>query len=506
MAISFKKYVKIISSVGGADALGERQLIGRLLTTNELLPTGTFKDFNSDAEVGAYFGTESEEYARAKFYFSWISKSGNSPQRISYARWVDVDVPAEIFGFPVTTSLINFQSISDGAFNLTLGSTTHLLSGLNFTGAGSFADVAGIIQTAINAELGAEWTGATVNYDPLRKSFNFRSGVAGGATTVSTAAPAPLQALVGTNLLPFIGWETGAIFSTSADAQTAVDAIAASSEASNNFGSFLFMPALTLDQIASVSEWNDLLNVAYMYDVPVPLAEAALYSAVLEGFSGTAMVLQGAPGEYHEMAPMIIEAATVYSQVNAVQNYMFQVFNLTPTVTTSELSDLMDSLRINYYGQTQVNGQMIEFFQRGFLTGVPTTDPVDMGVYSDEQWLKSAIVTEIFNVFLAFTQVPANSSGAGLINVSLTATVIEKALLNGTISVGKTLTQNQKAFIASVTGNPNAWYQVQNQGYLLDVTIAPEVVDDITQYKVSYLLVYSKNDTVRKAEGRDILI
>jgi len=502
MPISFNKYIRIVSSVGGVSTLSNRQLIGRLFTTNELVPTRSFTEFTSANEVGAYFGTTSEEYLRALFYFSWISKSGNSAPLISFARWVDVDVAAEIFGFPITTSLSTFQGISNGAFNLTIDTTTHLISGLNFTATVSLAGVAGVIQAGINAETGLDWTAATVAYDSLRGSFDFASGVVGGNVAVSTAAPGS-----GTNLLPLIGWGTDAIFSNSADAETVTETLIASDEMSTNFGSFLFMPALTLDQITEAARWNDAQNVKYMYDVPVALADAATYSAALDGLSGVQLTLAGTSGEYHEMVPMLIEAATDYSQVDVVQNYMFQVFNLTPTVTDTSTSNLLDSLRVNYYGQTQSAGQLIELYQRGFLMGVPSVNPVDMSPYADEQWLKSAIGTQIMNMFLAFTQIPANVTGSGLVTTNLTSSVIALALSNGVISVGKTLDITQIQFITRVTRNSKAWYQVQNQGYYLNVAIISKVLDNgVTQYNVSYLLVYGKNDTIRQAEGRDILI
>ena len=82
----------------------------------------------------------------------------------------------------------------------------------------------------------------------------------------------------------------------------------------------------------------------------------------------------------------------------------------------------------------------------------------------------------------------------------------DKAVTNGTISKGKTLTTAQKAYITQLTGNEQAWYQVQNNGYYYTVNITTEIQGDKTIYKAVYTLVYSKNDTIRKVEGSNILI
>ena len=63
MAISQKRYVDITSGVGGAAVASERELIARLITTNQLAPMGSVMEFTSLDNVGIHFGTGSAEYA-----------------------------------------------------------------------------------------------------------------------------------------------------------------------------------------------------------------------------------------------------------------------------------------------------------------------------------------------------------------------------------------------------------------------------------------------------------
>ena len=85
--------------------------------------------------------------------------------------------------------------------------------------------------------------------------------------------------------------------------------------------------------------------------------------------------------------------------------------------------------------------------------------------------------------------------------------IIDIALFNGTIEAGKSLSSEQKLFIADVTGDSNAWIQVQNSGYWVDARIVAYVTDaGVTEYKAVYTLIYSKNDVIRFIQGSDILI
>lgn len=508
MAISFKKYVDILSGVGAGAGVRQRDLIGRLFTTNPLLPTQSFIEFTTPEDVAEYFGDDSAEYKRAAWYFSFISKNITQPKKISFARWADAATAPLIYGKKADRALANFTSIDDGSFSLTMGAFTYVVSGIDLTGAASFAAIAALLQTGIRAKTGggALWTNATVSYDAVRKSFNLVGGATGNAV-ISTAA-----GNVGTTITGLLGWfeNDGAILSDGVVAETLTETLTASADASNNFGAIAFIPTLTLDDWIEIGTWNGLStqNLAYQVMVPVLAVDAATYEAALADFPGLGVTLLGeddADGEYPEMAPMVILAATDYNKRNSVQNYMFQILRLTPSVKTTQLSNTYDALRINYYGQTQTAGQFIQFYQRGTLMGLPSA-PSDMNVYANEQWLKDAAGAKIMELLLNLARVSANTQGRSSL-ISVLQSVINQALFNGTISVGKTLTDTQKVYIGSITGDENAWHQVQNIGYWLDCVITPFVnTNGTTEYKAVYALVYSKDDAIRKVEGTHTLI
>lgn len=564
MAIDLSRYVDITSGVGAGTTVSPRELIGRIFSINPLIPPAVAPlEFTSAAAVGVYFGTSSEEYLRALFYFSWISKNITRPKKISFSRWVNAAVAPRIYGNVQTQTLAAWQLITAGSFKLTIGSVQNSFTSLDFSAAANLAGVATILQAAIRAVItttksstttsasatvtmasttgltagmvvtgtgipasttivsvdsgtqitisnnatasatntltftDAVWGLATVTWNAVRGSFDFVGG-ATGAAVISVQI-----GTTGTNIASMIGWISGdtLIIANGAAIETITETLTTSAGLSNNFGSFLFQPSLTIEQIVLAASWNKDENVKYQYMVPVITANKDDYYTQLVSYGGTGVTLSEISAEYPEMVPMMILAATDYLAPNSVQNYMFQqVAGLTQSVSTDAIADAMDLKRVNYYGRTQTAGQFVDFYQRGVLMGL-ATDPLDMNTYANEQWLKDAAGIAVMNLLLALMEVSANSQGRSQILTTLQA-VIDQALLNGTISVGKILNSTQKLYISEITNDTNAWYQVQNIGYWVDCVITLVGSD----YIATYTLVYSKDDVIRKVEGRHVLI
>ncbi len=590
MSISLNRYVDITSNLAGAGAAVTRKLVARIFDANIKIPPTKFLEFTNASDVGTYFGFVSEEYYRAQFYFSWVSKEATFPQAIQYASWNNTASAPYIYSVPAplqTFTLAHWTAVNDGAFTLTMGGFTFTMSSLDFTAAASGADVASIIQGAIQAQSGggALWTSATVSF--VTPGF-FLTGGATGAAAISVS-----HVIAGTDIsvVGFLGWtpgepqseifdvttyNTNALWIPGGAIQTLTACLTASAALSDDFGSFAFMYNLGLNttQLTEIATWNNAENVKYLYSVGVTAAARNAVHAALNALQGTALTLEetaivrqgtvvsasanivdlfdtsdlyvGMPvsgtnipagsfiiailsatsvqiqnnatgsatedvtfgaGQYPEMFPMMIEAATNYDGVNTVQNYMYQqVAGLTPLVTTDSNANLFDALAINYYGQTQTAGNQISFYQRGLLQGsAVVTNITDMTAYVNEIWLKDAISVAIINLLLSLTQLPANNQGRIQL-LAIIQSIINQALTNGVISVDKTLSANQIAFIIANTGDPKAWYQVQNSGYWIDVVISPIPNVLPTQYQATYTLIYSKDDVIRLVNGQDFLI
>lgn len=502
MAISITRYVDIVSGVGGASSVKQRELIGRIFTTSDLVPYGSLVEVTSAADALALFGASSDEYKRAAMYFGFISKSITQAKKLGYARWANVALKPYIYGGKCDQVVANWAAITNGDFTLTMGGNTAHISGLDFSGVVSLAAVAGVIQTAIKAVTDPQFAAASVTYDAVRNGFKLIGGVA-EAADISVAA--------GTvhNILGMMGFAgvPGIITSPGALAAEPVEDVSLSAQSSDNFGSFLFVDKLAIDQHEANAAWNKAQNVKYQYMVPVTAADSTAWSTALIGCGGTAMTLVADPNtEYDEMIPMIILAATDYSRRQASQNYMFQqVSGVSAKVTTNTEADLYDPERINYYGVTQTAGQNLAFYQRGYLCGV-STDPQQMGVYANEQWFKAAATAQLMDLLMALPQIPATDEGRSIVLGGL-QDVIEQALFNGTIAPSKDLTATQRAYVTQITGDELAWQTLQTNGYWVDaVVISYVATGGATEYKIDYTLLYSKADSVNKITGSHILI
>lgn len=501
MPIAFSKYIDIVSAVGGAAQATGRDLILRLMTTNILAPTETVVEFETIEEVGAYFGTTSEEFLQAQFYFAFVSKLATSPSRISFARYSLSDVAPTIFGEMGTYATADFAAIADATFTITLGVDTEPIV-VDFTSplVTSLTEVATAIEDAIQAANGASvFTGCTVTYNPVTARFEF----VGGAVGDLPIAIVPTGS--GTDLSPIVGWvDPPAVFSDGIVGTTLTAFLIAQDELTNNFGSFAFVDAFVDDaDILEVVTWSHGENVKYMYLDRVTATNAAAVAGSIASLSSGGLTLYDAAltTDFPWLLPAAIMAATPYARRAAVQNYMFQQAPLAALVTDTTLSGTYDAIRVNYYGNTQQGGDVLSFYQRGFLSGLPSA-PVDMGVFANEIFLKDSIGVSIINLLLAVSAVPANDTGRAQVLAAIQAP-IDVGLFNGTISVGKTLNSTQIAFITSVTGDDTAHIQIKNAGYWISAAVVEQTPNN---FAIVYTLIYAKNDVIRKVEGSHLLI
>ena len=498
MAISIERYVKVTSGKGGGASTPTRDLIARIFTENSEAPTDTILEFDNADSVIDYFGAGSDEALRATYYFGFISKAVTSPKLISFARWANTDVGASILGESSDKLLSSFTAINAGGFTITLAGVDGVVASVDMSGAADFNSVATIMQSSIR-NAGGSFSQVTVSFNASRKRFEFQSGNSGDESiTVADGAQSPLLAM---------GWlGNNARISNGKDAQDTVSLLSETTDESNNFGSFLFNSALTQEQYVANANWNQSQNIKFIQMLPVSTANSQSMSDALIGIAGNCMVLNKVSGQYPEMLPSAILAATDYTAVNSTVNYMFHEDNrLTPSVTTNSDANYYDKLRVNYMGQTQTAGSYLAFFQRGILTG-GSQFPIDINKYANEMWLKDFNTSGFMNLLRNLGKISRNSEGKAQ-GQSVIQVGVEAALRNGTISVGGVLDNTARQFIQSQTGDPNAYLQVQNAGYWYNVEFRTDTESDGSTTEVLvYTLIYNDDDTIKMVDGRHILV
>lgn len=505
--ISQNRYIDIVSGTGAAGTIAERKLGMRVITNNPLLPPGIVAEFQTAEAVAAYFGSNSEEYARALPYLSFINKAVQRTSAISFARWVTGPLAPMVVGDTLPKALASLTSISGGILSINTGSgTPTVIEDINLSTATSLTQVAALLQTAIQAGgTGApQLVAATVSYNTNTNQFTLTGSSTGDGTLSVTS-------LNTGDLAVLLGWATsGTVLVAGQQADTPDVAISKAAGISNNFGTFVFAGStLTDEQIAAVGLWNATQNNQYVYSVAVPLSRLGILSALVSGTSGLCLNIQSdtAANDFVEQCPCEITGSLNYNVPGAAQNFMFYQFpNRNVTVSDDAIADIADADLGNYIGLTQVNGQRLAFYQRGVLCG-GANDATDISVYVNEIWLKSALTASFMTLLLSLGSVQPNPEGAAYL-IGAAQPVLNMATNNGTFSIGKELDTTQQAYISQVTGDPLAWRQVVTLGYWLEITFSrySNPNSGRTEYKANYRLIYSKGDSIRAVEGQDIMI
>lgn len=507
MSIPMKKYIAITSAVANTEQAARKDLIARVFTTNPLFAANTVYEFASSSDVAAFAGSSSIEASLAAAYFGWISKTANQPQKISFMRYSFEAIAPFIYSTNKITPLAAFKAITDGSMTINLGGVAYSITGVDLSSVEDYAGVAATLQTAIrtNTEGGALYTNATVEYQPSNTSFVLTGGEAGANDINFATAGAE-----GTDLSSLVGWNIASapVVSNGTKEATITDILNKTIDISTNFLTFGFInPADAYNNLDAIGAWVDEQNNQYRLSFDLGNANYSEGIATASKYSGmTAQynINYGIEGLVPAwLMSCILPATTNYENANAVKNYMYQEFSAFPISVGNDdgtLYQTLDGLNINYNGQTQKSGKTIAFYQNGF-----NTDGTDTAIFDNEAWLKDAISTEMLNAFLGLDFMSADTDGMAIMTGVLEG-VADEALNNHVFGNTKTLTTTQKAYITQLTGNNEAWLDLQTKRYLYDVNIATESSNNSTVYVGEYTLFYLKNDVIRKVKGRDILI
>ena len=501
--ISQSQYVAITSGVGGAAQVSNREQILRVCTTAAQMPTETVLEYTSAQNVGNYFGFNSQEYAIAQSYFSYVNNYQQSPSKISFYADVSQGKAPFLWGTQEPAALTDFTSISDGAFVLSMGGVTETISALNFSSASSYTQIAQTIQTAIQSAQSSNnlWSQATFLYNAETSSFVLTGGVAEEAQIVALSSPSE-----GTDISGLLGLNQASNPTVSQGvAVTSYSQMLSNSlNMSNNYGTFTFLSTPDNDSVVEIAQWTKTQNLlGGMYIQPCALTQYNTLQPLVADYTGVALVADSfTPFSLAWLVPACVAASTNYNRINGTQNYMYkQLAGVEASVTTDANYEALTAVNVNFYGSTQQAGTPISFFQPGKLQG----EIEDMGVYMNELWLKDANTVSFLNYRLAVSKWPANEAGRA-IGDGLVQQNIEIAKKNGTILQGKDLTSTQKAYITSLTGDDQAWRSVYSEGYYLMSAIVPVTSNGNTNYEYQYTLIYSKGDSVRKVTGTHTLI
>ena len=459
MAIPASQIVNVtprVSNAGGNDL----EITGLILTTNPLCIVPGTMAFTSKAAVGSYFGLDSAEYLAATKYFLGYDNSFRKPRRLRFARLLTEAAAGSLIG-GTAQNLETLKTITDGGLTISIDGTEKSVTGLDFSSANTQSDVAAALQ--------AKLTGTAV----------------GGYT--------PAQALGLTT-------DTGALISAGSAELTPSQNMDSIIDQNQNWVSFTTLDAVDDATVVALVEWTNLQNVSYMYcpwtqnpadTLPSNTSNLpnTLIAANLEGTILTFGGLEDA------LLVLSIGACIDWNRVNGLVTYAFKTqTGLAASVTDETTAENLVAMNCNYYGRWATrNDDFVQYYQGKMIGG-------NFGyadAYVGNIWLRNALQVAIMNGLNQTGRVPYVERGYAIIR-AWCSDPINRALNNGIIDTGVTLSEAQKAELITEIGQ-DVSSEIFTNGYYLQITDPGAVVRANRESPVMGLW-YTYGGSVHKVE------
>lgn len=494
MAIPSSELVLITPRVL-AGASNNLEFNGLFLTESTIAPVNTLLEFYTAAEVANYFGYDSSEYRCAISYFNGYENSLKKPSLLYFFRHISHDVCAYLRGGRVDSEsdlLTDLRNINNGSLSLIIGGEELALSNINLSQATSLSDAAQIIQDAIRdagliPNLNA-WKNAEVEYSSLTKAFTLTSGVAGAeyGITYATGNLADLMLLTE---------GAGAIISDGATAYTFTQTLDAVCEKTGNFVTYSTSWEVTsMDDAAALAEWsnnqynagNQFLYIFYTTDASLDSTSTSLSNSKL-GYSkvGRATVAnvnagrdiaemfldkgyEGVAGVYGSIEYaaffMGMAACVEWNKPNTTITFAFKrQSGLSANVSSLATAKTLEQLKLNFIGDYASRNDTFVLSMHGAMYGAFAW----MDTYINSIWLNNALQVALLDMLAASGRIPYNESGMALLSAACQS-VISKAIQNGVIETGVTISDMQKTQLMNEAGLDISQNLINN-GYFLQI-------------------------------------
>ena len=411
MSINANRLVSItprVISGGSADL----ETNGLILTANTSIQGNVpAMEFNTVKEVGEFFGFSSPEYLAAQQYFTGVNNQSKAITTLWFGR-ILTTAGSGWLRAGKTVTLETLKAITDGAFGIKVDGNTNTLTGLDFSSATSFGDVATAITTGL--------TGAVCSYDSVQKKFVITSATT-GETSIIEFGTAPAS---GTNLTALLGLDAsgGAVQSLGNDALTVAENMDAITVVTRNFVGFTTLVKASDNDAVSYAAWADLDDdYVYFYwsDDTTLLSKSTNQASV----------------------PVTLQA---YNTTACPKN----ASGLTAKVLSDTEAEALDSIRTSYIGQFATRNANFIMLNRGYLSG---SYYGFIDVLYGAIWLRARLQRGLMDCFNSQGRVPYNSEGYNIVSCYM-ADAINEAVNNGVIDNDLTLSEGQKAQIMSEVG------------------------------------------------------
>lgn len=461
MAIPASQIVKInprVIQASGTDLV----LNGLFLTTSGLIPAGSVMGFSTADDVGAFFGTASDEYNVASVYFGGYKNSFKKPRQCFFGSRVNSAVGAWLRGAKYAGTLAQLQAVTAGTLDLKIDGTTIALTALDFSAATSLSGCATVLQTALAGALAS----TTCSYSSQTGAFQIGSPTTGSTSSITYCDDGTLATLLG------LTQTAGAVISQGSDALDVAGNMASIRAVTENWATFTYLYSATDSEILDLSAWASSQGVEYL------LVAWSTNSNLKNQVDTTSIAYQlgaanaGATtlifGDSKYAAFVMGEAASIdWDRTQGAINFAFKSADgLAPTIDNATEATTLLGKKCNLYGTYATrNDEFVWLYDANMFGDYRYIDP-----FVNAIWFNNSLQVAIMNGLEMSPRVPYNEDGYTLIR-SWCQDPINRAKKNGVIDPGVTLSEAQKAELIREAGM-DITSNLQTDGYYLQVSDA----------------------------------
>lgn len=438
-------------------------LNGLLLTQSTYTPIGSVVPFASAADVGAYFGLSSAEYAFAQVYFAGYTGCTKTPGILNIAQYPQTAVAGYLRGASLSSmTLAQLQALS-GVLTVTVDGVAKTSSTITLSGATSFASAATLIQAGFTS------LGGTVTYDAIKSAFIFTSSTTGASSSVSFASGTLSAGLKLTNA-------TGAVLSAGAAAATPGVFMSSLTLVTQNWALFTTMWEPDTAGKTAFSAWTSAQAGRYGYvgwdtDVNAMTAgSTTTWGAYLLTTQATGSVpIYG--NASHAALVLGYSASLDFNRLNGRATLAFKnQAGLSASVDNASNASALIANGYNFYGIYANAKQNFLMVYPGTVSGIWKW----LDSFLNQIWLNANLQGSMINLLMSVGSVPYNAQGYALVEAAC-MDPINAAINFGAIRVGTTLSESQKAQIQNAIGS-DVSSVITGKGFYLQIVPATAAI------------------------------
>ncbi|MCT8785861.1 DUF3383 domain-containing protein [Glaesserella parasuis] len=422
------------------------------LSENANLPTGRAVSFATADSVGEYFGFTSAEYQAAAVYFKGFDGSTIKPGTLIFFAYNKAAEGAFLLGASVKSLSLNELKKINGTLSVIIDGSEKKAASLNLSGAKSFSNAAELIGTALGS--------VTVTFDSQLQAFKVASSTTGTTSTIAFATGTTADALG-------LSENAGASISQGSNTTTPTETMQAVIGSTLNWATFTTITEPTLEEKLEFAKWSNNQNQRFLY-VGWGKEATATQTGNTTSFGAKLKESEysGATAVYGGLDKAAFLCGTVASiDFTEKQGRITLKFKgqsgLTADVTDATIAKNLEDNGYNYYGAWATANDRFLFLSPGQISG----EWKWIDAYINQIRLNSQLQLAIITLLTTAKSVPYNDIGIALQRAACNDPINE-ALNFGSIQVGVSLSEQQKAIINNYTG-VDAASQVEAQGYYL---------------------------------------